>query len=149
MRDLIKPAGFYNMKAKSIIKVAKQLVEEFGGEVPSDMDDLLSLPSVGQEDRELRPRLRLRQARHPRGHPRPQDLQQARPCRHQDPRGDRGPARRDGPQALLADAQRPLRQVRADDVQADRAEVRRMHAAGRGASTTRRPSGRSMLARVR
>jgi endonuclease III len=45
--ELIKPVGFYNMKAKSIIKVAKQLVAEFGGEVPSDMDSLLSLPSVG------------------------------------------------------------------------------------------------------
>ncbi|MGH9919787.1 MAG: endonuclease III domain-containing protein [Nitrososphaerales archaeon] len=47
VRDLIRPAGFYNMKAKSIIKVARQLVEEFGGEVPSDMEALMSLPSVG------------------------------------------------------------------------------------------------------
>jgi endonuclease III len=47
VRDLIKPAGFYNTKAKSIIKVAKQLVDEFGGEVPSDMEALMSLPSVG------------------------------------------------------------------------------------------------------
>ena len=49
VRELIRPAGFYNMKAKSIIKVAKQLVEEFGGEVPSDVDDLMSLPSVGRK----------------------------------------------------------------------------------------------------
>jgi endonuclease-3 len=49
VRELIRPAGFYNMKAKSIIKVAKQLVEEFGGKVPSKMDDLLSLPSVGRK----------------------------------------------------------------------------------------------------
>jgi endonuclease-3 len=49
VRELIKPAGFYNMKSKSIIKVAKQLVEEFGGEVPSDIDDLMSLPSVGRK----------------------------------------------------------------------------------------------------
>ncbi|MDA4115395.1 MAG: endonuclease III [Thaumarchaeota archaeon] len=47
VRDLIRPAGFYNMKAKSIIKVAKQLVDEFGGEVPSDAEALMSLPSVG------------------------------------------------------------------------------------------------------
>jgi endonuclease III len=47
VRDLIRPAGFYNMKAKSIIKVARQLVEEFGGEVPSDIEALMSLPSVG------------------------------------------------------------------------------------------------------
>ena len=49
VRDLIRPAGFYNMKAKSVIKVAKQLVEEFGGQVPSDVDDLMSLPSVGRK----------------------------------------------------------------------------------------------------
>jgi endonuclease III len=49
VRDLIRPAGFYNMKAKSIIKVAKKLVEEFGGEVPSDVEALMSLPSVGRK----------------------------------------------------------------------------------------------------
>ena len=49
VRELIKPAGFYNMKSKSIIKVAKQIVEEFGGVVPSDIDDLMSLPSVGRK----------------------------------------------------------------------------------------------------
>ena len=49
VRELIRPVGFYNMKAKSIIKVARKLVDEFGGEVPSDMDALLSLPSVGRK----------------------------------------------------------------------------------------------------
>lgn len=47
VRELIRPVGFYNMKAKSVIKVAKKIVDEFGGEVPSDMESLLSLPSVG------------------------------------------------------------------------------------------------------
>jgi endonuclease III len=49
VRELIKPAGFYNMKARSIIRVAKMLVEEFGGVVPSEMDALMSLPSVGRK----------------------------------------------------------------------------------------------------
>ena len=49
VRDLIRPVGFYNMKAKAIIKVAKKLVDDFGGEVPSDIDALLSLPSVGRK----------------------------------------------------------------------------------------------------
>ena len=49
VRELIRPVGFYNMKARAIIKVAKQLVNEFGGEVPSDMDSLMSLPSVGRK----------------------------------------------------------------------------------------------------
>jgi endonuclease-3 len=47
VRELIRPVGFYNMKAKSVIKVAKKIVDEFGGKVPSDMESLLSLPSVG------------------------------------------------------------------------------------------------------
>lgn len=49
VRELIRPVGFYNMKARAIIKVAKQLVDEFGGRVPSDMDSLMSLPSVGRK----------------------------------------------------------------------------------------------------
>jgi endonuclease III len=47
VRELIRPVGFYNMKAKSVVRVAKKIVEEFGGKVPSDMESLLSLPSVG------------------------------------------------------------------------------------------------------
>ncbi len=49
VRELIRPAGFYNMKSRSIVEVAKRLVEDFGGEVPSDMESLLSLPSVGRK----------------------------------------------------------------------------------------------------
>jgi endonuclease-3 len=49
VRELIRPAGFYNMKAKSVIKVSRMLLREFGGEVPSEMDALLSLPSVGRK----------------------------------------------------------------------------------------------------
>jgi endonuclease-3 len=49
VRELIRPVGFYNMKTKGIIKVSKVLVERFEGKVPSDMDALLSLPSVGRK----------------------------------------------------------------------------------------------------
>jgi endonuclease-3 len=49
VRELIRSVGFYNMKTRGIIKVSKVLVEEFEGKVPSDMDDLLSLPSVGRK----------------------------------------------------------------------------------------------------
>jgi endonuclease-3 len=49
VRELVRPVGFYNMKTKGIINVSKVLVERFGGKVPSDMDDLLSLPSVGRK----------------------------------------------------------------------------------------------------
>lgn len=49
VRELIKPAGFYNVKAKSVIRVARQIIEEHGGEVPRSMDALLSLHSVGRK----------------------------------------------------------------------------------------------------
>jgi len=49
VKELIRSVGFYNMKTRGIIKVSKVLVEEFGGKVPSEMDDLLSLPSVGRK----------------------------------------------------------------------------------------------------
>jgi len=49
VKELIRPAGFYNVKAKSIIKVSRQLLEEFDGRVPDKIDDLLKLHSVGRK----------------------------------------------------------------------------------------------------
>ncbi len=49
VKKLIRPAGFYNIKAKSIIKVSRQIVEEFNGKVPANIDDLLKLHSVGRK----------------------------------------------------------------------------------------------------
>ena len=45
----IKSTGFYHNKAKNIIACAKRLVEEYGGEVPSELDDLLTLAGVGRK----------------------------------------------------------------------------------------------------
>jgi endonuclease-3 len=49
VRRLIKPSGFYNVKARNIIRVSKQLLKEFGGKVPDDEKDLLKLHSVGRK----------------------------------------------------------------------------------------------------
>jgi endonuclease-3 len=49
VRRLIKPSGFYNMKTRNIIKASKQLVEEFDGFVPDNVEDLLKLHSVGRK----------------------------------------------------------------------------------------------------
>ena len=49
VKVLIRPAGFYNVKAKSIIRVSRQLLEEFKGRVPDNVDDLLKLHSVGRK----------------------------------------------------------------------------------------------------
>jgi endonuclease III len=47
VRKLIKSVGFYNVKSRNVIRVAKQIVEEFGGRVPDDLDSLLTLHAVG------------------------------------------------------------------------------------------------------
>ena len=46
---LIKPTGFFHVKAKTIIACSAALVERFGGEVPPRMDDLVILPGVGRK----------------------------------------------------------------------------------------------------
>ena len=46
---IIHPAGFYHTKAKNIIGTAKCLCENFGGEVPQTIDELVTLPGVGRK----------------------------------------------------------------------------------------------------
>ena len=45
----IKASGYYNQKAKSLRAMARGLLEEFGGEVPPDMDGLTRLRGVGRK----------------------------------------------------------------------------------------------------
>lgn len=46
---LIYPVGFYKTKAKTIKQIAKIILAKYAGKVPSDMDRLLALPSVGRK----------------------------------------------------------------------------------------------------
>ena len=50
---LAYPAGFYRTKAASLKKIATILLEQYGGEVPADMDALLALPGVGRKTANL------------------------------------------------------------------------------------------------
>ncbi len=45
----IRPTGFYHNKAKNIIACCRDLVDKFGGEVPSSLEDLTSLAGVGRK----------------------------------------------------------------------------------------------------
>jgi endonuclease-3 len=45
----IKSTGFFRNKTKSIIGASKKIVENFGGEVPDNMEDLLTLPGVARK----------------------------------------------------------------------------------------------------
>ena len=49
LKQIIHSCGFYNNKAKSIISATKSIIENFNGEVPSNMDDLASLSGVGRK----------------------------------------------------------------------------------------------------
>ena len=49
LEELIHSCGFYRQKAKSIRACCRRLVDEFSGEVPCEMDDLVKLPGVGRK----------------------------------------------------------------------------------------------------
>jgi endonuclease-3 len=49
LEGLIRPTGFFRNKARSLKGMAVALVERFGGEVPSSVEDLTSLPGVGRK----------------------------------------------------------------------------------------------------
>lgn len=45
----IHSCGFYNMKSKNIMGASEKLILEYGGEVPSSLEELMSLPGVGRK----------------------------------------------------------------------------------------------------
>jgi A/G-specific adenine glycosylase len=47
VRRLIKPLGIEHQRAKCLIKLAKELVRRFGGQVPCSKEELMKLPGVG------------------------------------------------------------------------------------------------------
>lgn len=53
LEEDVKPCGFYRTKAKSLKEMARQLIEDFGGELPDNMDDLLKLSGIGRKTANL------------------------------------------------------------------------------------------------
>jgi endonuclease-3 len=49
IQRLVKSTGFYRAKAKNIKTLSNKIMEEFGGDVPSNLDDLITLPGVGRK----------------------------------------------------------------------------------------------------
>lgn len=49
LEELIRPTGFFRMKAKSLLGLSKALRDNFGGEVPGRLEDLVTLPGVGRK----------------------------------------------------------------------------------------------------
>jgi endonuclease-3 len=49
LEELIRPTGFFHNKATSLLGLGAALVERFGGEVPGNLADLVTLPGVGRK----------------------------------------------------------------------------------------------------
>lgn len=49
VEDLLFSTGFYRQKTKSVIGLATALIDDHGGVVPDDMDQLTALPGVGRK----------------------------------------------------------------------------------------------------
>ena len=45
----IRSTGFFRNKSKSVVGAARKIVDDFGGKVPDNMDDLLTLPGVARK----------------------------------------------------------------------------------------------------
>jgi endonuclease III len=49
LKPFISSIGLYNMKAKNVIRMAEILIEQHGGEVPLEREQLQALPGVGRK----------------------------------------------------------------------------------------------------
>ena len=49
VEQLVRSTGFYQMKAKNLVGMANQVMSRFGGEVPREIEDLITLPGVGRK----------------------------------------------------------------------------------------------------
>ncbi len=49
LEKLVRSTGFYRNKAKNIRAACRMIVDEFGGEVPQEMEKLLKLPGVARK----------------------------------------------------------------------------------------------------
>jgi len=49
LEDLVRSTGFYHSKARNLIAMAQSLLDRFGGDVPTERDDLVTLAGVGRK----------------------------------------------------------------------------------------------------
>lgn len=49
VEEIVRSTGFYASKAKNLIGMARRVVDVYGGEVPTELDDLVTLPGVGRK----------------------------------------------------------------------------------------------------
>ena len=49
VEEIIKSTGFFRAKTKSLVRMAQALETRFGGKVPTELDELVTLPGVGRK----------------------------------------------------------------------------------------------------
>lgn len=49
IEHIVRPCGLYRMKANDIKNSCRMLIDDFGGVIPDNMDELLKLPGVGRK----------------------------------------------------------------------------------------------------
>jgi len=49
LEQIIRSTGFYQSKARNLIGMARRVVDVYGGEVPRELEDLVTLPGVGRK----------------------------------------------------------------------------------------------------
>ena len=49
LEELVRSTGFFRSKTRNVIGMAQAVMERFGGEIPSELDDLVTLPGVGRK----------------------------------------------------------------------------------------------------
>jgi endonuclease-3 len=49
LETILQPTGFFRAKARNILALSTRLVDEFDGEVPGRLEDLVTLPGVGRK----------------------------------------------------------------------------------------------------
>ncbi|MEY4165567.1 MAG: DNA-(apurinic or apyrimidinic site) lyase [Actinomycetota bacterium] len=49
VEELVRSTGFYQTKARNLIGMARAVVDRFGGEIPKELEDLVTLPGVGRK----------------------------------------------------------------------------------------------------
>ena len=53
VENLIKSCGLYKTKAKSLVEIGKAITENFNGQVPNTLEDLITLPGIGRKTANL------------------------------------------------------------------------------------------------
>lgn len=49
VKEIIKPCGFFNNKAKNIVNMARDVVEKYNGQIPQSFEELTTLAGVGRK----------------------------------------------------------------------------------------------------